>query len=78
MQGNLTLQCPNQTSFLNLQGFLHWAPTLKDPILTNPFFLTLQGKTNFINIINKSYQCNGMRHHNNFLPNLLLAPVGGL
>ena len=31
----------------------------------------------FINIINKRYQCNGMRHHNNFLPNLFLAPAGG-
>ncbi len=51
-----------------LAGFNH-----ADPNQTS--LLTLQGKSNFINIINNRYQCNGMRHHNNFLPNLFLAYI---
>ncbi len=65
------MQGPNQTCFLTLRGFLHGAPTLQGPILTT--FLILQGKFNFINEFNKSYQCN----HYYFLPNLFLVPVGG-
>ena len=69
------MQGPNQTCFLTLQGFLLRVPALKGPIFTT--LLTLWGKSNFIKEFNKSYQCNAKRHHNYFLPNLFLAPVGG-
>ena len=69
------MQGPNQTCFLTLRGFLHGAPTLQGPILTT--FLILQGKSNFINKFNKSYQCNAKRHRIYFLVNLFLAIEGG-
>ncbi len=60
--------------YVTLGGFLRGAPTLQGPILNT--FLIPRGKSNFINEFNefnKSYQCNAKRHHNYFLPNLLLA-----
>ncbi len=43
--------------------------------LTKPLFLTLRGKFNSINVINKRYQRNLKRHRDNFLLNIFLAPA---